>query len=176
MDKILYTEEQKFSNPGLWIFTTAVFTIAIAPEAIAIFKVAFLDQQSGKGDESLASMIVLLLVLLAMFIATIILFRYMKLVIEVRSDGLYYKYPPFILKMTSFRKGEIENFKVRTYKPIREFSGWGIKYSWTGAGRAITVKGKTGLQLYLKNGKKVLLGTQRGDALLRAMHKMMKEE
>jgi hypothetical protein len=121
-------------------------------------------------------MILLLLILLVMFIATIVLFRTMKLVIEVRSDGIYYKYPPFIIKMKNYHVDEIKSYTIRTYQPIREYSGWGIRYSWAGSGRAITVKGKTGLQLYLKNGKKVLLGTQRSEALKRAMQKIMKEE
>lgn len=141
-----------------------------------ILKKSILDQPVEKGEETIASMILLLLILLVMFIATIVLFRIMKLVIEVRSDGIYYRYPPFILKMKSYQVDEIKSYKVRTYRPIKEYSGWGIRYSWAGSGRAITVKGKTGLQLYLKNGKKVLLGTQRGEALKRAMQKILKEE
>jgi len=175
MQKILFREEQKFSSPWLWVFTAIVITFAIAPEVIDIFKQIVLNQPIRKGDERLASMILLLLLLVFIFIAMIILFRYMKLVIEVRPNGVFYRYPPFILKMKSFYRDEINNYEIRTYKPIKEFSGWGIKYSWTGAGRAITVKGKTGLQLYLVNGKKVLLGTQRGEALNRAMQKMMKK-
>ncbi len=49
-------------------------------------------------------------------------------------------------------------------------------YGWGKSGSAFNVKGNIGLQLYLKNGKKVLFGTQRPDALKRAMDKMMKEE
>jgi chaperone required for assembly of F1-ATPase len=37
------------------------------------------------------------------------------------------------------------------------------------------MKGNTGLQLYLVDGKKMLVGTQRPDAIKRAMEKMMSE-
>ena len=40
----------------------------------------------------------------------------------------------------------------------------------------MTIKGKTGVQLYLKDGSKLLIGTQRAEAIRRAMDKIMKEE
>ena len=97
----------------------------------------------------------------------------MKLIVVVRRAGIFYRYPPFIIKEQYFLKEEIDRFEIRKYSPIREYSGWGIKYSWGKSGRAISVKGKLGLQLYLKDGKKVLFGTQRTEALKRAMIRMM---
>jgi hypothetical protein len=98
----------------------------------------------------------------------------MKLVTHVRSEGIFYRYPPFILKERKFDTKEIEKFEIRKYKPIKDYGGWGIRYGRGRAGRAITVSGNEGLQLYLKSGKKVLIGTQRADALVRAMNKMIK--
>jgi hypothetical protein len=176
MQKVFFKEEQKFSNPVLWIFTAIAFTIAVTQEVIAIFKQTNLTQPVEKGDESLNSMILSLLIIVVIFIAVMILFGKMKLVIEVRSDGIFYRYLPFIRRMRSFHRNEISSFEVRSYRPIKEFRGHGIKRSRRGTGRSFTVKGKIGLQLNLTNGKKVLLGTQRGDALKRAMQRMMKEE
>ena len=96
--------------------------------------------------------------------------------VEVRNDGIYYRYPPFILKPRTYLKVEINAYKIRKYKPIMEYSGWGIRHGWGKSGSAFNVKGNIGLQLYLKNGKKVLFGTQRPDALKRAMDKMTREE
>jgi len=176
MQRKYFTEEQHFSNPGLWIFIAIVFTVAIAPTAIALYSQLVLGEPFREKPMSNLLLIILLVLLIIMLIATFVLFKKMKLVVKVKSDGLYYKYPPFILKMRSFLKEEISDFEIRKYKPVTEYSGWGIRYSWAKSGRAFNVKGNIGLQLYLKNGKKVLFGTQRGDALLRAMRKMMKEE
>lgn len=176
MQRTYFKEEQYFSNPGFWILITIVFTVALAPTAMALYTQLVLGEPFGEKPMSNLSLIILLVLLIIMLIATFVLFKKMKLVVEVKSDGLYYKYPPFILKMRSFLKEEISAFEIRKYKPITEYSGWGIRYSWSKSGRAFNVKGNIGLQLYLTNGKKVLFGTQRGDALIRAMRKMMKEE
>jgi len=174
MQKTLFKEEQKFTNPGLWVFITLVFTLALAPETITLVKHLFFEKPVDVETNSATSLIILIVLLIIIIIGVVILFKKMKLVVEVRTDGLYFSYPPFIRKSQNILKKEIDKVLVRKYRPIREFSGWGIKYGWAGAGRAYTIKGNVGLQVYLKNGKKVLFGTQRSDAFLRAVKKMMK--
>ena len=174
MNKSYFKEEQHFSNPWFWVFLMVVFTIAVAPTVVALYSGLILEKPYGETPSSVDTLLIILSVLVVIFILVVLLFRKMRLVVEVRSDGLSYRYPPFIMKERMFAKEEIENYKIRKYKPIKEYSGWGIQYSWGKSGRAVTVKGRTGLQLFLTNGKKVLFGTQRGDALLRAMNKMMK--
>ncbi|RLD42399.1 MAG: hypothetical protein DRI88_11705 [Bacteroidetes bacterium] len=176
MGKIYFTEEQRFSNFWLYVFVIIVFTIAIAPTATALYSQIILGIPYGEEPSSDEALLVLLVILLVMFVFTLLLFHKMKMVTEVRNDGVFYRYPPFILKFKQIRKEEIEKYKVRKYSPIKEYSGWGIRYSWGKSGRAYNVKGNIGLQLYLVDGKKILLGTQRGDALQRAMDKMMVKE
>jgi hypothetical protein len=174
MQRAYFSEIQRFSNPGLWILIPVVFTVAIAPTAVSLYSQLVLDLPNGENPSNTMSLILILVVLVLMCIGTLLLFKKMKLVIEIKSDGVYYRYPPFILKTRSFMKSEIDSFEIRKYKPISEYSGWGIRNSWSKSGSAFNVKGNIGLQLYLKNGKKVLFGTQRPDALKKAMHKMMK--
>lgn len=174
MKKTFFKEEQYFSNPGLWIFVAVVFTIALAPTILALYSQLALSKPLGDSSMSSSGLVILLVLFVLMFIGTILLFRMMKLVTEVNSEGFWYSYPPFILKSRSILIDEIDRYEIRKYKPITEYSGWGIRYSWAKSGRAFNVKGNIGLQLYLKDGKKILFGTQRPDALLRAMHKLMK--
>lgn len=174
MQRAFFIEEQRFSNPGLWIFIAIVFTFALAPTLIVIYNQVILDLPYGENPSNTVTLILLLVILMLMFIGTVLLFKKMKLAVEVKSDGVYYRYPPFILKTKRFLKSEIDTFEIRKYKPVKEYSGWGIRKSWSKSGTAFNVKGNIGLQLYLKDGKKVLFGTQRPDALKKAMHKMMK--
>jgi hypothetical protein len=55
---------------------------------------------------------------------------------------------------------EIKSIQLRKYKPIREYGGWGIRFSFT-EGKAYTIKGDEGIQLVLNSGKKFLIGTQK---------------
>lgn len=176
MEKVYFTEEQRFSNFWLYVFVVIVFTIAIAPTVTALYSQLILGIPYGDEPATNEGLMVLLFVLLAMFVFTLLLFHKMKLVVEVRNSGVFYRYPPFIIKFKQIKKSEIEKFEIRKYSPIREYSGWGIRYSWAKSGRAYNVRGNIGLQLYLTNGKKILFGTQRGEALERAMKKMMSEQ
>ncbi|MHC4338483.1 MAG: hypothetical protein ACYSTG_11155 [Planctomycetota bacterium] len=64
---------------------------------------------------------------------------------------------------------------ARTYKPIREYGGWGIRYSFRkGIGRAYNMSGNKGVQLVFKNGKKLLIGSQKPDELAQAINSIMK--
>ncbi|TEW77202.1 hypothetical protein E2488_04665 [Gramella jeungdoensis] len=59
---------------------------------------------------------------------------------------------------------------IRNYNPISEFGGWGIKSSFRrDTGKAYTIKGSIGLQLKLKNGKKILIGTQKNEEIKRVI-------
>ena len=54
---------------------------------------------------------------------------------------------------------------VRTYSPLGEYGGWGLRYSLSGNGMAYNVSGNKGLQLELSNGKKVLFSTNKLEEL-----------
>ncbi|NQX76517.1 MAG: hypothetical protein HRT75_02160 [Gilvibacter sp.] len=57
---------------------------------------------------------------------------------------------------------EIESLYVREYSPIGEYGGWGYRLSFSkSTGRAYNVSGNLGIQIELKNGKRVLVGTRK---------------
>ncbi len=60
---------------------------------------------------------------------------------------------------------DIAEWKIRTYKPIQEYGGWGIRFGISQSGTAYNTRGNVGLQLKLKSGKKILIGTQRASDL-----------
>ena len=88
-------------------------------------------------------------------------FYSMKLITEVREDGVYINFFPLSRQIILFEN--IESCKVRTYKPIREYGGWGIRYGL--AGKAYNVSGNRGVQLRLENGKGLLIGSQKPEEL-----------
>ncbi len=63
---------------------------------------------------------------------------------------------------------EIKECSVRQYRPIREYGGWGIRWS-PSRGMAYSVSGNKGVQLELKNGKKILIGSQEPENLAGAI-------
>ena len=66
---------------------------------------------------------------------------------------------PIHLKEQLIPFEEIESFKARKYAPLKEFGGWGIR--WGFEAKAYNVSGEEGLQLALRNERKILFGSQK---------------
>jgi hypothetical protein len=96
------------------------------------------------------------------------LFFFCRLVTEVRDDGIYICFFPFHWTFRRIAFTEVKQYEVRTFHPIREYGGSGIRYG--PKGKAYTVSGDRGVQIELLNGKRLLLGSQRAEELQRAIH------
>jgi len=57
----------------------------------------------------------------------------------------------------------LDKVYLRKYSPIGEYGGWGFRYG------AYNIKGSQGLQLKFKNGKMLLIGTQRPEELQKVL-------
>lgn len=98
-----------------------------------------------------------------------ILFYNIRLKIRVSEKGLHYQFFPIHLKERIIPFVDIESFKARKYSPLKEFGGWGIRFGFEG--KAYNVSGEEGLQLILKNNRKILFGSQKAKELEKAMKK-----
>ena len=176
MNKILFKEEQKFGSMPLYLSMGVIFTIPIIFFLYAFYQQFVLKQPWGDKPMSDTGLVLTAgLVFIVLIVSGFLLFS-SKLLVEVTNGNLYFTYKPFIHKPVIYTISDIERYEIRKYKPILEYGGWGVKQGKKSVGKAYNVRGNIGLQLYLTNGKKVLIGTQRGDALLRAMKKMMENK
>ena len=103
-------------------------------------------------------------------IALPVLLYSIRLVTEVRSDGLYLRFFPFHLSYERFPIDGIRSYEAITYSPLREYGGWGIRYGWNG--KAYNVSGNQGIQLELSEGKRILIGTQHPLEFLSALQSL----
>jgi hypothetical protein len=90
-----------------------------------------------------------------------ILFWQMRLITRITDEGIYVRFIPFHFKEQFYPWDSIESAQVRTYSPLKEYGGWGIKYGFNGQGKVYNVSGNEGLQLVFKSGEKLLIGTQK---------------
>ena len=84
-----------------------------------------------------------------------------QLITRINKKGIIIRVRPLLKR--EYLWDDIEDIYVREYKPLREFGGYGIRFSKNGI--AYNIKGNMGLQLLLKNGKRVLIGTQKAKEL-----------
>ena len=173
MGKILFKEEQKFGSPGLYISMGLVYATPTAIFMYAFYQQFVLKIPFGNKPMSDTGLLILAFLIFAVLIGSAYLLFGSKLITTVTNENLIITFKPLTGKTISFDKTNINRYEIREYKPTMEYGGYGVKQGKKGVGKAYNVSGKIGLQLYLKDGKKILIGTQRGDALLRAIGKMI---
>ncbi len=146
----VFKEEQRFTQT--WLIVLLI--VSILPAFIIIGK-AFADGEMGVLN--------FISVILFILLATGIIFIF-KLKTRIDDIGIHYQFFPFHLKMKIILWKSIRQANTRKYDAISEFGGWGFKGGWLWKkknGIAINVKGHTGIQLVLNDGKKILIGTQK---------------
>ena len=103
-------------------------------------------------------------------LAVLLLFYWLHLKTRITDEGIIFSFPPFLFREKRIPFSDINKLEVIKYHPIRDFGGWGIK--WGLKGRAYNVSGNMGLMIELKNGKHLLLGTNKADDLRRVIEKI----
>ena len=89
-----------------------------------------------------------------------------ELRVEVRDDALYVRLFP-LTREHRFAWDALLRCEARTYRPILEYGGWGVRCSR--AGKAYNVSGNRGVQLELRDGTRLLIGSRRADELAAAI-------
>jgi len=167
---LIFREVQAFS-PLLRIALVLLMAVSVV-----IFVFALLETLTQPNKPDILVPTLLSIFAIAIPIAATVLFFILKLETEVRSHGLYIRFYPFHIRFKKFPGENLAEFYARTYKPIREYGGWGIRCSFTGKGRAYNVSGNKGVQLVFTNGKKLLIGSRKPDELAAAIDKMLKQK
>ena len=164
-NNIIFHEEQQFRQVWVWIF---IIFPTIIIWYITIQELLF----NNPVGNSNASKEMIFVFWIGFGILFPLLFYKLKLITNVRQDGLYVKFAPFHF---SFKKIQLDNLKrhyVRVYNPIREYGGWGIKYGKMG--KVYNVSGNRGMQLEFTDRKGLLIGSQKSEQLDSAIEQYLK--
>lgn len=146
--KILFKEQQRFRQWWLWCL------LGLIALTVVISLYAALRESAKNWPAMLLVSLPLLL---------IVLFALIRLDTEIRTDGIYVRFFPLQTRYRLYRWDAIDHLFVRQYYPLREYGGWGIR-GWN-KNRALNVSGDQGLQLILKDNRKLLIGTRKPEAL-----------
>lgn len=148
----IFKEEQRFTQ--LWLIVLIGVSM-IVPLGI-IITTYIKEPDSFSTLEFIA-------ILGIMAVASGIIFIF-KLSSRIDEQGFHYKFFPFHRTFRLIAWHEVQSAYLRNYDAISEYGGWGLKGGalWNRSnGTAIYVSGDIGIQLELKNGKKILIGTQK---------------
>lgn len=148
----VFKEEQRFTQSWLII----LMTISIILPITLIIKEYMKESSTMSSTEFILTLFGITLSITFIF--------FFKLTTRIDEIGIHYQFFPFHLSMRKITWTEINKIHVRKYEPISEYGGWGLKggFLWNkGKGTAINISGNIGIQIELKNNKKLLIGTKK---------------
>ena len=143
--KAVFTETQKFDRWWVW----AILVLALIPNFIIIGNAINNDIELTAKDVLFHNVIMAVV---------LVLFIIMKLKTEVTKSGIKFTYIPFYKRTIAW--SEIASLQLLKYG----FVGYGIRLSFK-YGTVYNTKGNKGLSIVLKNGEKLIIGTQKPEEL-----------
>ncbi len=144
---VYFREEQKFE----W-FWTVVWLVPVAMIGYGLYQ------------EVISS--ILLWPALVVTVVVAVWINRLKLITEVRSDVLWIHFV-LLWPERSIAWNEIQRADAITYRPVKDFGGWGVR--WAARGVVYNARGKRGVRMVLVSGERVLVGSQRAEDLARAI-------
>lgn len=164
--KALFHEEQSFRQG--WLLLILACALLAGPVGILIeFRSLFgPDPDPAKWAEFWTKLGILVCVegiILVWFLS-------MKLTTTVRPDGLSLFYRGLYWKDIPISLEEVESIEAKEYSPLFQYGGWGVRY--VSKGKAYNVSGNLGVRINYKNGKHILIGSQKPKKLLKAIQQI----
>jgi len=183
-DKILFSEQQRFRQIWLW----AIIIITIGSSA-GVFLHGLIQQvvlgiPFGDRPMSDTGVIIAFNLSLGFAVIFVMFFVKMRLETEITAEGVKIRFFPFHLSFCNYKWEDISEAVVKKYSPMK-YGGWGIRGKWgwglrIGTGvklnmsndKVYSVSGNQALHLQFKNGKRLLIGTQKTYELEKALKKV----
>lgn len=166
--KVVYREIQRPRHPLWWVLILLV----------AIFMWYLFIQQIilgvPIGDKPASDVTAIILWLLFGIVFPVVMLGILKLIIEVRNDGVYIRFVPFHYQYKQFLFKDIRYYDSVTYHPLKRFGGWGIRFNLKGE-TAYNLSGNKGIELTLKYDT-VIIGSKKPNEFKNAMDKVQKKQ
>jgi len=164
---MIFQEVQRFRQWWLWLILLPPLMLSVGLFGYGMIKQLVFGQPWGDNPMSDTMLLIVGGFVIALVAGLIWLFYAAKLVTEVRSDGLYIRFFPPHFSFHKIPLEKLKRYEVRTYSPITECGGWGIRFYESG--KAYNVSGNRGVVLEFLDGRPILIGSQRPEELAKAI-------
>lgn len=176
--KVLFREEQRYLKPRIqYILAIAVAILII--DLVLILQILLGSEPEDQMNSGQTRYLVFITIVIGVmtFVLPYILLR-SRLITVITENELQVSYPPLFKKVKRIDRTQIIRYEKRQYRALIEYGGYRPKrrrnpYRRKRYGDAYIAYGKRGIQLYLSNHQKFLIGTQRSAAFIHALDKMM---
>lgn len=163
----VFEEVQRFRQGWLWalILTTSLLTAGAF--AWGLYQQLFLGKPWGASPMSDAGLLWTALAIFAVSAGLPLFFYAMRMTTRLADERLEIHYFPLRRKIVPL--SHIISAEARTYSPIGDYGGWGIKYGGREKGWVYNVSGNRGVFLVLRDGGRLMVGSQEAERLAAAL-------
>ena len=160
--QIFYSEKQPLRQLWLWLIT-------LPGPAIILW---VLVKHILLGSDPISGLALTLLYATIGLLPPLLIYS-TTLYTEVRGDAVYVRLRPFHRKWVELKFDSISEAEPITYRALRDYGGWGIRYGR--AGKAYNISGNQGVMLSFKDGRKIMIGSRNHEVLARAITPMIRD-
>lgn len=157
---------QEIQRPRQWWVLSLTCVITVLNWYIFI-KQIFFDIQVG--DRPAPDVIVIIFWLIFGVLFPIFIIWFLKLIIQVRADGIYIRFLPFHLHERKILFKVLEDYEMISYRML-DFGGWGIRMTIEGD-TVYNMYGNDAVKLILTN-QSIVIGTQNPDELVQVIESL----
>jgi len=154
VDDVVFRETQRM--PSSW--RVPLLLLAAGGAVLYVVSIAV------AGQTGPASLVALVAITAGLAVAALALVA--KLEVVVTRTAVEIRWVPLARRTIPF--ATIREAEVVTYRPVRQFGGWGIRMGRSGA-RAYSMSGDRAVRVVLHDGKELYLGSLEPEALAAAI-------
>jgi hypothetical protein len=162
----IYREEQNFA---WWVYALLFFIELM----FGLVLVAAVEKAPNHGGAPLLGSLGWLSVLVLLASPAIIVVALLRMTTEVTPSEVRVWFGWFPTYRRVVLITAIQRLEVVRYRPMVDYGGWGIRTGRDGE-RALNARGDRGVRLFLSDGSRLLIGSQRPEALALAIEGAMR--
>lgn len=166
-NKTLFFEEERFNQKWNLFLITPVCVGFILFQFYSLYSQLVWKKPVGSDPLSDTWLILMSFLVIPLMIFLIWLFSVTKLTVQVDKEKIFIRFYPMIKREVLL--SDIDSFEIKEFNPIIDFGGWGLRYSIRWKTTGYIMKGKVGVHIHLKNGKNLLISSERANELYRVI-------
>lgn len=147
---IVFYEQQRIKSVWVWLLLLSMNILFIS----ALVARLFFNLSVGAKPVNTTELIIIT----SLSALLTLVFCLLRLQTVITANGIYVRLYPVHFKYRRLPWSSINKCFVRSYKPLAEYGGWGIRYGFTG--KAYNLSGNKGIQIIFNDNRKLLIGTQ----------------
>jgi hypothetical protein len=155
----IFREVQRFRQNWLWLVVGVTFAMSMGGVVFAMV----MQPAGGKGALPTGALVAIFVFTSLIEGGILWLLVSAHLIVEVDDAELRLQFFPFHRSFRRIPFNDIEEHAAVEYRPLAEYGGWGIR--GFKSNRAYNVSGNRGVRMKLRDGNRLLLGSQRAEEL-----------